>query len=354
MLDQMLPATDKKVKEFLSTQLDHTPLGMTIKLAIVVMTTEFIIMLALEVFLKPILGQHIPDEYWNYSDPILLGIFLVPALYFLVLHPLKQQQLQLKKQNIELQDAAAKLLVDEAQIIAAHQKELETRERMIQIEKLSSMGTMVGGVAHEINNPLMGILNYVEYAKDKATDSRSKEVLEDALHEINRIKNIVRNMLVFIRADSTHQESCGVRETVKQTLALLEGELRRNSVQVQLQFPEGLLTVKCSAGSLQQILLNLLLNARDAIAEQTERRITITGQNEGGKVILMVCDNGPGIPAGLLEKIFDPFFTTKPVGKGTGLGLSVSRHLIEEAGGSINPCFVQGHGCCFRLEFKAV
>lgn len=343
----------EKMKEFLDTKLDHTPLGIVIKLALVVMTTEFIIMLAIEFLLKPMLGRNTPDEYWNYADPVLLGFFLVPVLYLLVMRPLKEQQLQLKIQNDELQAAAAKLLVDEAQVIAAHQKELETRERMIQVEKLSSMGTMVGGVAHEINNPLMGILNYVEYARDKATDSKSKEVLEDALHEINRIKNIVRNMLVFIRADSSHQERCCVQETVKQTLALLEGELRRNSVQVHLQLPEAAQSVKCSAGSLQQMLLNLMLNARDAIAEQEDQHITIIGQHEDGKVVLLICDNGPGIPPGMLEKIFDPFFTTKPVGKGTGLGLSVSRHLIEEVGGSINPHLVQGYGCCFRLVFKA-
>ncbi len=341
------------MKEFFVTKWDHTPLGLVLKLAVIIMATEFFIMLLIEFLLKPMLGEGAAQGYWSYFDAILLGVILTPALYFLVLRPMKAQQLHLKNQNRELKNAAAKLLVDEAQVIAAHQRELETREHMIQIEKLSSMGTMVGGVAHEINNPLMGILNYVEYARDKATDSRSKEVLDDALHEINRIKTIVRNMLVFIRADSTNQDSCDVKKTAQQTLALLEGELRRNSVLVEMRLADDLPPVKCSAGSLQQVLLNLLLNARDAIAEQSEQRITLIGKRENGKVVLLFCDNGPGISPEIVEKIFDPFFTTKPVGKGTGLGLSVSRHLIDEAGGSIQSHEERGYGCCFRILFDA-
>ncbi|MEK7810218.1 MAG: histidine kinase dimerization/phospho-acceptor domain-containing protein, partial [Pseudomonadota bacterium] len=258
------------MKEIFVSKWDHTPLGIVIKLAVIIMATEYFIMFFIEYLLLPELGDKAAQAYWVYLDVFLLGTILTPVLYVLVLRPMNAQQMLLKMKNNELTNAAAKLQVEEAQVIAAHQRELETRERMIQIEKLSSMGTMVGGVAHEINNPLMGILNYVEYAKDKATDSRSKEVLEDALHEINRIKTIVRNMLVFIRADNSHKESCDVEQTAKQTLALLEGELRRNSVQVGMQLADALPPVKCSAGSLQQVLLNLLLNARDAIAEQTE------------------------------------------------------------------------------------
>ncbi len=342
------------MKEIFVSKWDHTPLGIVIKLAVIIMATEYFIMFFIEYLLLPELGDKAAQAYWVYLDVFLLGTILTPVLYVLVLRPMNAQRMLLKMKNNELTNAAAKLQVEEAQVIAAHQRELETRERMIQIEKLSSMGTMVGGVAHEINNPLMGILNYVEYAKDKATDSRSKEVLEDALHEINRIKTIVRNMLVFIRADNSHKESCDVEKTAKQTLALLEGELRRNSVQVGMQLADALPPVKCSAGSLQQVLLNLLLNARDAIAEQTEQRITLIGRMEDGKVVLLFCDNGPGIAPDVREKIFDPFFTTKPVGKGTGLGLSVSRHLIEEAGGSIKSHHEPGYGCCFRITFDAV
>ena len=228
----------------------------------------------------------------------------------------------------------------------------EARERMIQIEKLSSLGTMVGGVAHEINNPLMGVMNYVEYAMNKAVDAKSIEVLGSALHEIDRIRIIVQHMLVFVRADSDQQAICNVLDSVKRTVALLEGEFRKNALQLQVDLPLDLPQVKCSAGSLQQVLVNLLLNARDAIADQAVQRITISGQKQDGEVILSVCDNGPGISDEIRNKLFDPFFTTKPIGKGTGLGLAVSRQLLEEVGGrlSYNENAVQGD--CFQLFLK--
>lgn len=333
-------------------KITHSPVRLVIELAAVVLITELIIMLAIEFLFKPLSGRYISDEFWDFADPVLLTVFLVPVLYFRVMRPIQYQQKQLEWQNLELEKSAAEILKDEAQIIAVHQKELETRERMIQIEKLSSMGTMVGGVAHEINNPLMGILNYVEYAKEKATDKKAIEVLNDALHEIHRIRKIVRNMLVFIRADTSNQENCSIPDALKQTLSLLEGELHKNAVQIQVNLPNDIPLVKCSAGSLQQVLLNLIINARDAIAGQDEQRIAITGQHENDKVTLMVCDNGPGIPPEVKDRIFDPFFTTKPVGKGTGLGLSVSRHLVEEVGGSISLRAEQGRGCCFQLVFN--
>ncbi len=229
----------------------------------------------------------------------------------------------------------------------------EARERMIQIEKLSSLGTMVGGVAHEINNPLMGVINYVEYARDKAVDAKSIEVLNNALHEIDRIRIIVQHMLVFVRADSDQRAMCDVHDSVKRTVDLLEGEFRKNALQLQVDLPVDLPQVKCSAGSLQQVLVNLLLNARDAIAGQTEQHITISGQHQNGEIILSVCDNGPGIGDDIRKKIFDPFFTTKPIGKGTGLGLAVSRQLLEEVGGSLSYNATQISGACFQLFLKA-
>jgi signal transduction histidine kinase len=228
----------------------------------------------------------------------------------------------------------------------------EARERMIQIEKLSSLGTMVGGVAHEINNPLMGVMNYVEYARDKAADAKSVEVLNNALHEIDRIRLIVQHMLVFVRADSDHQAICNVHDSVKRTASLLEGEFRKNAIQLQLDLPPDLPQIKCSASSLQQVLVNLLLNARDAIAGQAVQRITITGQYQEGEVTLTVCDNGPGVNEEIRNKLFDPFFTTKPIGKGTGLGLAVSRQLLEEVGGRLSYNENPAPGACFQLLFK--
>jgi signal transduction histidine kinase len=231
----------------------------------------------------------------------------------------------------------------------ARKQVLEARERMIQIEKLSSLGTMVGGVAHEINNPLMGVMNYVEYARDKATDAKSIEVLDSALYEIDRIREIVQHMLVFVHVDHSHDVKCNVYDAVKHTVALLGGEFKKNAVLLQIDLPEHLPEAKCSAGSLQQVLVNLLLNARDALAGQLEQRITITAQQGDGKITLSVCDNGPGVSEEFRQKIFDPFFTTKPIGKGTGLGLAVSQQLLEEVGGSLSYEDHNKHNPCFHI-----
>lgn len=228
----------------------------------------------------------------------------------------------------------------------------ENQEHMLQMEKLSALGTLVGGVAHEINNPLMGVMNFVEFAMEKTADAKSREVLGQAMHEIHRIKAIVRNMLIFIRTRADQTGRCDIRTVVSQTMLLLAGELKKVGIQVNVDLPEELPGVLCNADSLQQVLVNLLLNARDALADHDTPHIDITARHEGEQVMLTVCDNGPGIPEELLSRAFDPFFTTKPPGKGTGLGLSVSLRLIEEAGGSIKAHREDGHGCCMRIQLK--
>lgn len=230
----------------------------------------------------------------------------------------------------------AKLHQREEEIRAEHQQRLTERERMIQLEKLSALGTMVGGVAHEINNPLMGVMNFVEYARDKATDEKSIVTLGLALEQIERMRRIVRNMLVFVSADSMQLARGNLQLAVNQTLALLEGEFKKHRIQVKLDLPQEARMVKCSEGTLQQVLLNLLINARDAMAGQQEQCLSLSWEECDGKGKLFVCDNGPGVKPEIIEKIFDPFFTTKPAGQGTGLGLSVSRRLLQEVGAEIS------------------
>jgi PAS domain S-box-containing protein len=234
---------------------------------------------------------------------------------------------------------------------AIQEQKIIERERMIAIDKMSSMGTMVGGVAHEINNPLMGVLNYVEYARDKAVDAKSIEVLDNALHEINRIKSIVQNMLVFVRVDDASHVTCSVQGAVKQTVALLEGEFKKHQLQLQIDLPDNLPYIKCSSGSLQQVLVNLLLNARDAVANRDEKRISINVVQQDARVVLSVCDNGTGVEEKIRGKLFEPFFTTKPIGKGTGLGLAVSRQLVEAVGGSLEYDINPEQGVCFKIVF---
>src|SRR3990167_11104641 len=329
-----------------------SPLGVVIRLVLVVIAAEVFIHLGMNVVLESMPGSKASDSLWAVAAVMALILIKVPALYLLVFLPLQDQQIALARHNTDQQRALVLLRQEDALRLERARQELENREHMIQIERLSALGTMVGGVAHEINNPLMGVMNYVEHARDKASDASSKEVLNKALHEIDRIKKIVSNMLIFVRPDAGQQERCDLPPTVNKTVDLLQSELTKNAVQVRIDLPPDLPPIQCSAGSLQQVLVNLLLNARDAMAGQTQQRITISARLEGSQVVLSVCDNGPGIPDEIREKIFDPFFTTKPVGKGTGLGLSVSRHLMQEVGGSIGTDNLPESGCCFRLTFS--
>ncbi len=258
----------------------------------------------------------------------------------------------LAKKNQDIEFIAAKLHQDDTKLIAQQRELLEVQERMVQIDRLSSLGVMVGGVAHEINNPLMGVLNYVEFARDRSDDAKSIEVLNKALHEIGRIKKIVQNMLVFARVDHHANASCRVADAVKQALSLMEGEFKKNAVLMRLDLPEDLPPVHCSAGSLQQVLVNLMLNARDALAQQADRQVNIRASQIDSKVVVSVCDSGPGVSEEVRQKLFTPFFTTKAAGKGTGLGLAVSRQLIEEVGGTISFAPEPGFAACFRMELS--
>lgn len=263
-----------------------------------------------------------------------------------------------KTDMTELLTAQAAISLENARLLEqtrlAYTKLQENQEHMLQMEKLSALGTLVGGVAHEINNPLMGIMNFVEFAANRCTDRKSREILDQALQQIHRIKKIVSNMLLFVHNRAAPSGNCRVTEVVKQSLLLLEGELNKAGITVEIDAADDLAAIHCSADSLQQILVNLIINARDALAGRPQPQIKILVRLVDDMVELSVIDNGLGIPQEIQSKIFDPFFTTKPPGKGTGLGLSVISRLVQDVGGAIQVESVFGHGCCMRLQFPSI
>jgi C4-dicarboxylate-specific signal transduction histidine kinase len=263
-----------------------------------------------------------------------------------------------KTDMTELLTAQAAISLENARLLEqtrqAYTKLQENQEHMLQMEKLSALGTLVGGVAHEINNPLMGVMNFVEFAADRSCDEKSKKILDQALQQIHRIKKIVSNMLVFVHNRTTPSGKCQIDEVVRQTLLLLEGELRKSDIAVEVDAPGDQRPIRCSADSLQQILVNLILNARDALAGSPQPQISISVRPSEEMLELSVTDNGSGIAQDIQSKIFDPFFTTKPPGKGTGLGLSVIRRLVQDVGGNIQVESAPGQGCSMRLRFPCV
>jgi len=263
-----------------------------------------------------------------------------------------------KTDMTELLTAQAAISLENARLLEqtrlAYTKLQENQEHMLQMEKLSALGTLVGGVAHEINNPLMGVMNFVEFAADRSTDAKSKEVLDQALQQIHRIKKIVSNMLLFIHTRSVPSGNCRITEVIRQSLLLLEGELSKGGIAVEVDAADDLPAIRCSADSLQQILVNLIINARDALTDSSQPQIKIIVRPVEEMLELSVTDNGSGIPQDVQSKIFDPFFTTKPPGKGTGLGLSVIRRLVQDVGGNVQVESIYGHGCCMRLRFLPV
>jgi len=263
-----------------------------------------------------------------------------------------------KTDMTELLTAQAAISLENARLLEqtrlAYTKLQENQEHMLQMEKLSALGTLVGGVAHEINNPLMGVMNFVEFAADRSTDAKSKEVLDQALQQIHRIKKIVSNMLLFIHTRSVPSGNCRIAEVIRQSLLLLEGELSKGGIAVEVDAADDLPAIRCSADSLQQILVNLIINARDALTDSSQPQIKIIVRPVEEMLELSVTDNGSGIPQDVQSKIFDPFFTTKPPGKGTGLGLSVIRRLVQDVGGKVQVESIVGHGCCMRLRFLPV
>jgi two-component system, NtrC family, sensor kinase len=226
-------------------------------------------------------------------------------------------------------------------------------EQMTQTEKLTSLGLLAAGVAHEVNTPLAVISNYIQMLAKQLPDNDPKQVLiEKIVKQTFRASEIVNNLLNFSRTGSAQAVDIDVNRVVEETLSLVAHPLKTSQIQVVRQFGEGLPAVRGSANKLQQVFLNLFLNARDAMPSGGMLEIRTGAHN--GSVEVEIVDTGAGIPREHIHRIFDPFFTTKAVGRGTGLGLSVTYGIIKEHAGKIDVRSTPGKGTSFHVEFPAV
>ncbi len=222
-------------------------------------------------------------------------------------------------------------------------KHLEAQLR--QSQRLESIGTLASGVAHEINNPLTGIINYAQLISDRIEDKKLKGFADGIKEEGDRVAGIVRNLLSFSRQEKEHSSPARMIDIVNASLSLYGALLRRRGIEVVVDVPEDLPDVRCRSQEIQQVLINLITNARDSLNlrfpdAHGDKKIAIRGrvleENGRGWIRLSVEDHGQGIPPEFIGRVFDPFFTTKPRDQGTGLGLSISYGLVRDHGGRMN------------------
>ncbi len=313
---------------------------------------------------------------------------------------LSQANLQLRQEIIEREQAEAALRHSEAQLKQQAQQlqntlhELrQTQAQLVQSAKMSSLGQLVAGVAHEINNPVSFIYGNVKYADeyiqtllqllqlyqqhypDPAGEIRThledidldfltrdlKKLLQSMKVGAERIREIVRSLRNFSRLDEAEMKAVNIHEGLDNTLLILQNRCKANAshpgITVMRDYGK-LPTVECYAGQLNQVFMNILANALDALEAQEQRQaepcIQIrTTALPNHWVVIQITDNGPGMSETVQQRLFDPFFTTKPVGKGVGLGLAISYQIIEKHGGRLKCQSIPGVGTEFTIEIPS-
>jgi two-component system, NtrC family, sensor kinase len=243
--------------------------------------------------------------------------------------------------------------------------EKEFQAQYYHSEKMATIGLLAAGVAHEINNPLTAIQGFAEglhrrmarlaeVVDDEALKSDFEEYIDFIRQECRRCSGIVQSLLTFSPRQTTEFTRIGLNPLIRNVMRILHHKLKHYPEDmIRLQLADGLPAIDGSAAELEQVILNLVLNALDAVGP--DRAIVVrTGVESGGRVVLNVEDNGCGIAPENLPKLFEPFFTTKPVGKGIGIGLSTCYHIIQAHGGEIGVESVLGRGSRFTVRLSAV
>ncbi len=230
------------------------------------------------------------------------------------------------------------------------ERSLRKREHLhLESEKLAAVGRLAAGVAHEINNPLTTVLTFSHLLREKeGLAEQDKQDLDLVIQETSRASEIVRGLLDFARERPAHREALSVNDVVRRTIQLLDGQKAFQRIVISEHLQEDLPPVNADVNRLQQVLLNLSLNACEAM--QDGGTLTISTLVEDRNVMVKVADTGCGIKAEDLDHIFEPFFSTKPVGKGTGLGLSVSYGIVQRHGGTLEVESQIGKGTMFIVN----
>jgi C4-dicarboxylate-specific signal transduction histidine kinase len=243
-----------------------------------------------------------------------------------------------------------------AEIQRREQELRDKQEQLVQAGKLATLGELTTGVAHELNNPLnnIGLFvgNVIDHVRMKQiNEKRILHDLEKVVEQVKKATEIITHLRTFGRAAPATVGRIALQDVVERSLSLIHEQLRLRQIQIQVdrfRGPEPV--VVGNAIQLEQVFINLLANARDALEQAPTKVIHIESTVTRDAALVVVRDTGPGIPEGLEQRIFDPFFTTKDVGAGTGLGLSITYGIVKEHGGTISVENVPGQGASFRIE----
>jgi C4-dicarboxylate-specific signal transduction histidine kinase len=281
-----------------------------------------------------------------------------------MLHILKDSH----RSNLRLEDSRKAMihimgdLRETTQEMERREQELrDKQEQLVQAGKLATLGELTTGVAHELNNPLNNIGLYVGNVIDRIhmgelETERALPDLEKAMDQVRKATEIISHLRMFGRAAPVTFEQVDVDEVIERSLSLMHEQLRLRAIEVDLDLCPDELMVLGNPIQLEQVFINLLTNARDALDElaNENKLIRIDSSLDGDRIKIVFADNGPGIPHPHAQRVFDPFFTTKEVGTGTGLGLSITYSIVKEHGGEITLEDVPGRGATFRIELPVI
>ncbi len=251
--------------------------------------------------------------------------------------------------------------ISERKLLERERQEMEAQMR--QQQKLEAIGTLAGGVAHEINNPINGIMNYAQLIiEESAGNTTALEFAAEIIHETQRISTIVKNLLQFSRQEKESHSLASIHDIVDQTMSLIRTVLRKDQIELKVSLDEDLPRIRCRSQQIQQVLMNLLTNARDALNEKypgfhEDKGIVLTCrqvvQDSRLWLRLIVRDNGMGIPQNVRTRIYEPFFSTKPRDIGTGLGLSINFGIVRDHGGRMSFETEEGQFTEFAVDLPA-
>jgi len=266
------------------------------------------------------------------------------------------------RSNLRLEDSRKAMihimgdLRDTTAEIQRREQELrDKQEQLVQAGKLATLGELTTGVAHELNNPLNNIGLFVGNAVDLvdlgvADRERIVRELKNAMQQVRKATEIISHLRTFGRVASVSREPVSIDQVIERALSLMQEQLRGRDIEIDLDLSPAAPVVVGNAIQLEQVFINLLTNARDAMADSPRKMVRISTRVVHDVVDLVFSDTGSGIPEGLEQRIFDPFFTTKEVGQGTGLGLSITYGIIKDHGGAIAVANRPQGGAVFQIR----